>query len=104
MTSPPSKTGFRCEYTLLRRERALSENPVPLTFRQVHTSGRTVQVVLSYAAGSANAEMDDIELTDEVATQLLSLGRLDGSKPSVEARAAIDPPLKEIHSTVCNLL
>lgn len=93
-----------CEYTLLRREHAYSECSVSHTLKQTHTSGRTVQVVLSYSAGNIVARVDDVHVNVDILAELASLGRFDGLRLTEASRTAIDAPLSEIHKSVRDIL
>lgn len=104
MNAPESTISITCEYTLLRREDAHSESHDPHTFVQLHGSGRTVQIVFSYSAGSVVAKMDNVNVSADALAELSTLGRFDGLRLTDIARAAIDAPLKEIRQSVRDLL
>jgi hypothetical protein len=104
MSTPDSTISIRCEYTLLRSERARSESHEPQTFTQLHGSGRTVQVELSYSAGSVIAQIDGIYISANAIAELNTLGRSDGDNLTDTTRAAVDKPLSEIRQTVRDLL
>jgi len=104
MNTLQSTISIQCEYTLLRNERSHSESSDPLTFIQTHASGRTVQMVFSYSAGNVIACMSDIEVSENVVTELNALDRFDGPSLSETTLSKINPPLDEIRNSVRNLL
>ena len=98
------KIDIFCEYTLLRVNPSHSESDGVHTFRQVHVSGTTVEVTVSYSDASVNARLLGAELDAQTIAELSSLDQFEGSALSESARADVRPPLDEIRSTVRNVL
>lgn len=102
--SPNGVVEIHCDYSLLRAPQAHSESSNPQEFRHTHSSGRTVEVVLSYADASVKAKIRNISLPAVAIAELRTLDRFDGAALSGFTRGMIDPPLNEIRTTVRNLL
>jgi len=97
------KIYIQCKYTLLLNNDENSTSGNSYTFQKTLPSGRTIEMIVSYSKGSINARMEDIELEEEVITELKNFGRFEGANLSKESRAAIDSPLNEIRNSVRNL-
>lgn len=104
MSKTSTRIHIHCEYTLSRSERSRSVDTKPYTFRQTHSSGRSVEMVLSYLEGTIHASMKDVYWHDEVISELQRLDAYDDSAASKSVQEVVNIPQYEIRCSVHNLL
>lgn len=95
---------FCFEYTLLKTEPVGMDRSESCEFKLTHQSGRATLLQFSYASGTVLAAMDGIIVPKSTVDELLTLGRFDGHLVSLETKGILEAPLREIRTSVRNLL